>query len=59
MKNCNRDDFVTFRKRYTNIILATDMANHKTDCEKLSEIISFHSISSGTNASSLIDHSTD
>ena len=31
MKDYNRDDFKTFRKRMIGIILATDMARHVSD----------------------------
>ena len=55
MKEFNRDDFKTFRKRMIGIILATDMARHVSDLTSFQSLIESKQIKNGVNQSNIIE----
>ena len=55
MKDFNRDDFKTFRKRMIGIILATDMARHVSDLTSFQNLIEQKKIKEGKNQSTIIE----
>ena len=58
MKNIDRVDFKLFRTRFTNMILATDMARSVEDLDALNDLIEHSGLKEGKHAESLIDKSS-
>ena len=56
LEDFSRDDFKTFRQRFTGIILATDMARHTSDLAKMKTIMEKKGIQNGENRALLIDN---
>ena len=58
MEDFNRDDFKTFRQRFIGIILATDMAHHASDLNKMKNLLESKGIKDGENQAAIIDTSS-
>ena len=56
LEEFSRDDFKTFRQRFTGIILATDMARHTSDLAKMKTTLEQKGISGGNKRELIIDN---
>lgn len=55
LSHLSRDNFKRFRKRFTGMILATDVIRHEVDQSLLNELLENQNVCKGVNAKNLID----
>ena len=58
MDDLSRDEFKTFRLRFIGTILATDMARHTGDLNKIKNTMATKFVKQGANRELLIDYET-